>query len=306
MAEKIAVVLAKDRVSDPEHAKLEQALLAELRHWPTVAVSVVPHLYDLSPDGPAVQLLRSLGGDRIVLSWLYPRAAFWVLNANGIKGRLGQTSSLPDEDADPPDNALPESQPAGCTLWCFDLRTHGEVEPYLDEIARIVGEVPVPAEVEASRESNGRAGEVDEPIHPRWYPVVDFERCTNCLECLNFCLFGVFGLGPAEEVVIEQPDACRTGCPACSRICPSGAIMFPQHQDPAIAGDPQAWAQGLKLDLSQLFSGLTPQQLAAAERERALAQERARKTAPEQSSPEGSAGNDQLDDLVDEVDGMDL
>ena len=92
------------------------------------------------------------------------------------------------------------------------------------------------------------------------------------MECLNFCLFGVYSLGEEDAILVEQPDACRNGCPACSRICPEGAIMFPQHKDPAIAGDPKASRKGLKLDLSQLFGGANPAQLAAAERNRALAE----------------------------------
>jgi ferredoxin len=54
---------------------------------------------------------------------------------------------------------------------------------------------------------------------------------------LNFCLFGVYGLDESQRLFVEQPDACRDGCPACSRICPSQAIMFPQHSDARIAGD---------------------------------------------------------------------
>ena len=28
----------------------------------------------------------------------------------------------------------------------------------------------------------------------RWYPVIDYSRCTNCMECIDFCLFGVYGV----------------------------------------------------------------------------------------------------------------
>ena len=24
-----------------------------------------------------------------------------------------------------------------------------------------------------------------------WFPVIDYDRCTNCMQCLSFCLFGV-------------------------------------------------------------------------------------------------------------------
>ena len=40
----------------------------------------------------------------------------------------------------------------------------------------------------------------------------------------------------AETILVEQPDNCRKGCPACSRVCPENAIIFPQHKTPAIAG----------------------------------------------------------------------
>ena len=45
--------------------------------------------------------------------------------------------------------------------------------------------------------------------------------------------------------------------------------MFPPHANPAIAGDATAPA-GLKLDLSQLFAGVSAEELAAIERRQAL------------------------------------
>jgi NAD-dependent dihydropyrimidine dehydrogenase PreA subunit len=132
--------------------------------------------------------------------------------------------------------------------------------------------------------------------------VIDFSRCGNCLECLNFCLFGVFGTDADERPIVEQPDACRSGCPACSRICPEGAIMFPQHGDPAIAGDPHISPKDLKLDLSQLFRDSDPLQIAEAERRRAL-EERERLAA---KKPSDAPRKGELDDLVDRIDDMDL
>lgn len=125
--------------------------------------------------------------------------------------------------------------------------------------------------------------------------MIDRDRCSGCLECLNFCLFGVYGMDSADRLLIEQPDACRTGCPACSRICPEGAIMFPQHADPAISGGAEASLTGLKLDLSQLFSGADPADLARAERDSALSQV--------QTRPKPA---DRLDNLVDELDELDM
>ena len=74
------------------------------------------------------------------------------------------------------------------------------------------------------------------------------------------------------------------------------------HSNPAIAGDPSASAGGLKLDLSQLFSGADPREIAAAERQRALDEKR-RQDAERSHADASRAG---LDDLVDEIDEMDL
>ena len=59
------------------------------------------------------------------------------------------------------------------------------------------------------------------------------------MECIDFCLFGVYGIDEQETILVEQPDNCRKGCPACSRVCPENAIIFPQHKTPVIAGDPE-------------------------------------------------------------------
>jgi hypothetical protein len=77
----------------------------------------------------------------------------------------------------------------------------------------------------------------------RWYPVVDLSRCTNCQHCLQFCLFGVYELDGDGHVRVTNPDNCKAGCPACSRICPAGAIMFPLYEDPAIAGAPDEFVE---------------------------------------------------------------
>jgi len=69
-----------------------------------------------------------------------------------------------------------------------------------------------------------------------WFPVIDYEVCSGCKSCLNFCLFGVFGVSEGGEVVVERPERCKTNCPACARVCPTGAIMFPKHPQASING----------------------------------------------------------------------
>ena len=70
--------------------------------------------------------------------------------------------------------------------------------------------------------------------------MIDPERCTHCRQCLQFCVFGVYSLDAAGKVRATSPDSCKPGCPACARVCPQGAIMFPLHAEPGIAGAPGA------------------------------------------------------------------
>jgi ferredoxin len=71
---------------------------------------------------------------------------------------------------------------------------------------------------------------------------------------------------------VEQQDNCKKGCPACSRVCPENAIIFPQHKQPAIAGA-EGEVSGLKIDLTKLFggdSGESAVEMAIKERDREL------------------------------------
>jgi NAD-dependent dihydropyrimidine dehydrogenase PreA subunit len=62
-----------------------------------------------------------------------------------------------------------------------------------------------------------------------WFPVIDYDRCTNCMQCLSFCLFDVYGVSEDNKIQVQNNDNCKTNCPACSRVCPEVAIMFPKY-----------------------------------------------------------------------------
>jgi NAD-dependent dihydropyrimidine dehydrogenase PreA subunit len=152
---------------------------------------------------------------------------------------------------------------------------------------------------------------VDETPARRWYPVIDYSRCTNCMECIDFCLFGVYGVDGAETILVEQPDNCRKGCPACSRVCPENAIIFPQHKTPAIAGSPEGIAGGLKIDLSQLFGAPSAIEIAAQERDTELVAVGREAVGLSVGIPKRQAGKEQgpkddLDKLMDQLDDLDL
>jgi NAD-dependent dihydropyrimidine dehydrogenase PreA subunit len=382
MAKRITVVISQGQSANPAKRKLEEDLVGALLFERGVEVTVVPHLYDLAPDGTGMLCLQGITGDMVVLSWLYRRAAHWLLDRNGVRGHMGHTLLEPpadDEDEDETaDREAAESEaqarprviddrplPAR-KIYCLDLRWHDAVTPYVEEVRRIASEATVqtvdllgfiggtPRPEQLQRFVSPAAGNVDavplagsngqgnghasqgipnaaaadvatngelalahEPVRiieeagRRWYPVIDFSRCTNCMECLDFCLFGVYGVDRAETILVEQPDNCRKGCPACSRVCPENAIIFPQHKSPAIAGSPEVAAGAFKIDLSKLFGA--PEGLDAAVSERDAELVAAGRDAvgatvgmPKRQSGKPTGPKDDLDSLMDQLDSLDL
>jgi len=71
----------------------------------------------------------------------------------------------------------------------------------------------------------------------RWFPVLDYDRCTNCKQCISFCPFAVYSLDKNGTVRVTSPQNCKDQCPACARMCPSVAIIFPKVRDTPINGD---------------------------------------------------------------------
>jgi len=92
-----------------------------------------------------------------------------------------------------------------------------------------------------------------------WFPVIDYDRCTNCMQCLSFCLFGVYGVDKGSRIQVQNQDNCKTNCPACSRVCPEAAIMFPKYKSGPINGDLVSEAdlnrEKMKVDISALLGG---------------------------------------------------
>ncbi len=92
-----------------------------------------------------------------------------------------------------------------------------------------------------------------------WFPVIDYDRCTNCMQCLSFCLFDVYGVDDQQKIQVQNQDNCKTNCPACSRVCPEVAIMFPKYSAGPINGAPVSEQdvnrEKMKVDISALLGG---------------------------------------------------
>ncbi|MBP7948446.1 MAG: ferredoxin family protein [Verrucomicrobiales bacterium] len=92
-----------------------------------------------------------------------------------------------------------------------------------------------------------------------WFPVIDYSRCTNCMQCLSFCLFDVYGVSSTGGIQVQNNDNCKTNCPACSRVCPEVAIMFPKYSAGPINGEAiresDVSREKMKVDISALLGG---------------------------------------------------
>lgn len=323
---KLTVVISQGQSRSPEKRQLENDIAEAASKISGVQVLVVPHLYDLARDGETYRQLRALSGDILACAWLFDRATHWVLDRHGVCGQVGlsllkaPSDSDGDEEfdesiAESPLERVVDAQPRPTrTITCLDLRVSLQSSDFVNEIARIVENkapqsIGIPTLI-------GTKGVVTISEHParRWYPVIDFSRCTNCMECIDFCLFGVYGIDNVETILVEQPDNCRKGCPACSRVCPQNAIIFPQHKTPAIAGAPMD-AGGLKIDLSKLFGapdeGADAIEVAARERDEQLilAGRQAVGVTDDLASriaKNSDAPKDELDSLLDQLDSLEL
>jgi NAD-dependent dihydropyrimidine dehydrogenase PreA subunit len=298
--------------------------------------------------------LESVRGDMVLLAWLFPRAAYWVLDRDNIKGQWGETQ-LKSAHADDEDEAGEPAPPKGIGslgvpqrhIYCLDLRDSNQHDVYVAEIRRIAEECRVRQEKKLAERAVTQPAIVQlgvafgldaaKPLPPaplpggegrnaifapeqllqsagrRWYPVIDYSRCTNCMECIDFCLFGVYGVDGEERILVENQDNCKKGCPACSRVCPEQAIMFPDYKTPAIAGAPVGAIGNLKIDLTKLFGGADkdPMLQAVEERDRELVADGRQAVGasvglPKRQDKGDAKPKDDLDNLIDALDALEI
>lgn len=115
-----------------------------------------------------------------------------------------------------------------------------------------------PESIEALASRLG-AGDAPPSTWKPWFPVIDYSRCTNCMQCLSFCLFDVYGVSADRTIQVQNQSNCKTECPACSRVCPEVAIMFPKYRHGPINGEDitadDVRREAMKVDISALLGG---------------------------------------------------
>jgi Pyruvate/2-oxoacid:ferredoxin oxidoreductase delta subunit len=332
---KLTVVLSQAQGKNPAKRSLEESLAAALIMEPGLDVSILPYLYDLDANHTGRLFLESVSGDVVVLAWMYPRAVYWLLDRVGVKGHFGETNIKPPPPDDEDEESGEPEPPKGIGavnlpdrhIYALDLRDESSYTPFVAEIRRIAAEC---RERRANDTRNDKPAAIvqlglpAQPVIPafepdklllqpgrRWYPVIDYSRCTNCLECLDFCLFGVYGVDSLDRINVENQDNCKKGCPACSRVCPEHAIMFPDYKTPAIAGAAVGNVSGLKIDLTRLFGGGDAITIAARERDRELVADGRGAVGlsvgiPKRQAEKPQEPKDDLDKLMDSLDDLDI
>jgi len=199
-----------------------------------VEFEAVSDLCEMSARGDA--RLRELASDPAVkIAACYPRAVKWLFAAAG--------ATLPD------------------TARVFNMRTQtaDEVaEGLLKGHERGANAGSTNAETIAKSLDAAATGSNGKPWKP-WFPVIDYTRCTNCMQCLSFCLFDVYGVSSDRKIQVQNQSNCKTDCPACSRVCPEVAIMFPKYRHAPINGEEVAAddvrREAMKVDISALLGG---------------------------------------------------
>ncbi len=200
------VIVSRDGGSNEQRRLMEEAVASRMSRA-GISVLLTPPLHHLAED----DIIWSRLADRFtpataVLSWIHPRPMEWIAGRHGW------------------DRAT--------HVLYFDLRVFDDAATCVEHLFEFL---PAPGQGDSAGIMEDWSFETIE----RWYPVIDYSRCTDCRQCLQFCLFSVYSLDDDGKTRVTEPDNCKPGCPACSRICPSSAIMFPLcDTDEAIAGAP--------------------------------------------------------------------
>ena len=200
-----------------------------------VDVEAVPDLCRMSAESdPALRRIAASGAVKIAAC--YPRAVRWLFAAAGAPLA---------EDAE-----------------VLNMRVRGA-----DDVSAAMLDGHTPAAPAAATSASPRRIASLEELNSAaaggswlpWFPVIDFDRCTNCMQCLSFCLFGVYGVSTDSKIQVQNQQQCKTNCPACSRVCPEAAIMFPKYKNGPVNGDEVsgegAGREVVKVDISSLLGG---------------------------------------------------
>jgi NAD-dependent dihydropyrimidine dehydrogenase PreA subunit len=169
---------------------------------------------------------------RLTVAACHPRAIKWLFEAGGAPLRDGSIEFLDMREA--------SADPILCSIRKLASGGNHAGRPEENSIGS----------------PNGADSEAGVPDWKPWFPVIDYERCRNCQQCLGFCLFGVYAADAGGKVYVKNPASCKTDCPACARVCPETAIIFPKYPQAPINGgelkEGESPAEPVKVNMTAL------------------------------------------------------
>ena len=65
-----------------------------------------------------------------------------------------------------------------------------------------------------------------------WDPKIDYNKCTTCGKCVEFCHMGTFRFEDknGKKRTAVNPNSCVVFCHGCEDICPANAISHPNEE----------------------------------------------------------------------------
>lgn len=311
------VILSRPR-TESTLLSFEERIIALLstfkKQFPLLDFISIPCLTDL--DDSVIQTLQSFDNELLFLSPLSRRATYWLLKTFPINGSLCFLS----ENAPKSETS---SNISSRNLYCekYSVLSENSLQTLIESFCRILSEQNSKrAKVDQFDAIQTKTNPIDISIsspslflknkqpEEHWFPVIDYSACQGCLECVNFCLFGVYSVNEQNQPIVENPSACRNGCPACSRICPGKAIIFPLYQDAAINGEMEP--DEIQKQLEQTASESDPSTLLSllpdhlSDSERLAIQEQSEKSLKKDQSPFKKIDQNELEKLVESTDNL--
>jgi len=248
------IIFCNCSFSDVVPAETKRAVLAAIEHS-GINFTVVPDLCEMAENrDPELGRLSKGGGVTIVAC--HPRAVRCLfifggapLPETGVQMLNMRTQSADEIIAQLPREASGQNQSALSRPLADNQVALTEQRPPSPGADELEGCAPSQPQLIEERKSHRQdknltvsgakePGDKEATQHDwvPWFPVIDYGRCKNCKQCLSFCLFGVYGTDGNGKVAVKNPRNCKTNCPACARICPEVAIVFPKCPESPING----------------------------------------------------------------------
>jgi NAD-dependent dihydropyrimidine dehydrogenase PreA subunit len=67
-----------------------------------------------------------------------------------------------------------------------------------------------------------------------WAPKIDYDKCTSCGKCVDFCHQHAFTFEEKDEKkrsIVKNLNSCIVLCRGCEYICPAHAITHPSEEE---------------------------------------------------------------------------